>query len=63
MKNTIQLYGCLICPYVQRVRTTLEYLNLDYAYVEKDLLTGKNKQSDYLKIVPSGQIPAIILND
>ncbi len=33
------LYGCLICPYVQRVRTALEFLKVPYDYEEVDLIT------------------------
>lgn len=46
------LFGCIICPFSNKVRIALELLEVDYIYEEIDILTGKNNQESYLKINP-----------
>lgn len=46
------LFGCIVCPFTNKVRFALELLNVDYTYEEIDILTGKNREESYLKINP-----------
>ncbi|EAR86567.1 glutathione S-transferase, amine-terminal domain protein (macronuclear) [Tetrahymena thermophila SB210] len=58
MKKPI-LYGCIVCPYTNKVRFALEMLKIDYKYQEIDILTGKNKNNSYLQINPQGRVPSL----
>ncbi len=44
MSGEIVLYGCLVCPYVQRVRFALEEMQIPYRYEEIDLAVDANNK-------------------
>ncbi|KAL4474971.1 hypothetical protein ABPG74_001667 [Tetrahymena malaccensis] len=64
MKKNPILYGCIVCPYTNKVRFALEMLKIDYKYEEIDILAGKNRESQYLQINPQGRVPSLTtIND
>ncbi|NET11355.1 MAG: glutathione S-transferase [Symploca sp. SIO2B6] len=59
----ITLYGHELSGNTYKVRLFLELLNLDYTYIQIDLMKGEHKQPDYLAINPFGQVPALVDGD
>ena len=57
--TSLKLYGSLICPYVQRVRSVLLYLNLPFEYQEVDLFTYENREPWYKAKNPMGTVPTL----
>lgn len=57
------LYGCIVCPFTNKVRFALELLKVDYQYEEIDILTGKNREESYLQINPQGRVPSFTTKD
>jgi glutathione S-transferase len=55
----LTLYGALLCPYVQRARTALEYLKVPYDYEEVDLATKQQQSAWYTAINPCQKVPTI----
>ncbi|HHH44005.1 MAG TPA: glutathione S-transferase family protein [Gammaproteobacteria bacterium] len=46
----------------ERVRWTLEELDLDYRTVPIDLFKGEGQRAEYLAIHPMGQLPALVID-
>ncbi|KAI8336339.1 glutathione S-transferase [Chlamydoabsidia padenii] len=46
-----------------RVRTALEWKGIDYEYRPVNLLTGAQQSEDYLKVNPTGKVPALITKE
>jgi glutathione S-transferase len=64
MKSSpITLYGCLICPYVQRARIALDELNVEANYEEVDLLRSEQFSEWYKAINPLSKVPALQFED
>ena len=55
----IKLYGFELSFPVNRVRLCLNAMGKDYEFIRINPLAGENRSDDYLKINPSGKIPAI----
>ena len=55
----IKLYGIEPSFPVNRVRLCLNAMELEYQFVHLSPLAGENKTDEYLKLSPSGKVPAI----
>jgi len=55
----IKLYGMGVSYNVEKVRYCLNYLNLEYDWVQTNPLQGENQNAEYLAICPTGKIPGI----
>jgi len=55
----LKIYGLDFSPWVNRVRFTANYIELDYDYIKVDLLSGEGQTDDYKRIHPAGKVPAI----
>ncbi|KAF9063095.1 glutathione S-transferase [Rhodocollybia butyracea] len=56
----ITLFGSCFCPFVQRVWTSFEYLQIPYKYYEVD---PYKKPKDLLEVSPKGLVPGLKLNN
>jgi glutathione S-transferase len=55
----LKIYGAPPSPPVNRVRFTANYLELDYEFVQINLLEGEHRSEWYAKLHPAGKVPAI----
>jgi len=55
----IKLYGIGFSNNVNKVRFCLNYLGLDYEWVQTNPMQGENQTEAFLKISASGKIPAV----
>ena len=55
----ITLYGTGFSNNVAKVRYCLNYLGLEYEWVQTNPMKGENKTVEFLAMSPSGKIPAI----
>jgi len=55
----IKLYGMGVSFNVSKVRYCLNLLNLNYDWVETNLMAGENQTPEFLSISPTGKIPAV----
>ena len=55
----IKLYGIGLSFNVSKVRYCLNYLNLKYEWVQTNPIAGENQAVEFLRISPTGKIPAI----
>lgn len=55
----VEVYGNIQSTCTQRILILLEELNLKYDLKEIDLSKNNHKESDFLKLQPFGQIPAV----
>lgn len=67
-ERPIRLYRHVLSGHSHRVELFLSLLGLPFELIDINLAAGVHKQSDYLKINPFGQVPAIddngvIIND
>lgn len=53
------LYGNKISGNSYKVRLTCELLNIEYQWIEIDILTQENRQVEFLHINPLGQVPVL----
>ncbi|MEM7538016.1 MAG: glutathione S-transferase family protein [Chloroflexota bacterium] len=53
----IKLYGHEMSGNSYKVRLFLELLNVDYEWIQVDLMSGEHKSPDYLALNPFGQVP------
>ena len=58
----MKLYNS-IGPNPQVVRTFMAARGVTLDLEEIDIMTGENRQADYLKVNPAGQLPALLLDD
>lgn len=58
----MKLYNS-IGPNPQVVRTFMAERGIELAMQDVDIMAGVNRQSDYLKVNPAGQLPALQLDD
>jgi glutathione S-transferase len=56
----IKLYGHKISGNSYKARLMLALLNLDYEWVEVDLMQGEQKSPAYLAMNPFGQVPLLV---
>ena len=55
----IKLYGMGMSFNVNKVRYCLNYLNLNYDWVQTNPIAGENKTPEFQSLTPTGKIPAI----
>jgi|CXWL01.1.fsa_nt_gi glutathione S-transferase len=55
----IKLYGLGLSFNISKVRYCLNYLNLQYDWVQTNPIAGENQTAEYLNLCPTGKIPAI----
>ncbi len=55
----IKLYGLGLSFNVSKVRYCLNHLNLQYEWVQTNPIAGENRAEEYLKLCPTGKVPAI----
>jgi glutathione S-transferase len=55
----IKLYGMGLSFNISKVRYCLNLLNLNYDWVQTNPIAGENQSPEYLKVSPTGKIPAI----
>ena len=58
----MKLYNS-IGPNPQVVRTFMAERGVEIDMEEVDIMAGENRQAEYLKINPAGQLPALVLDD
>ena len=56
----IKLYGHEISGNSYKARLMLALLNLDYEWVNVDLMAGAQKSPEYLAMNPFGQVPLLV---
>lgn len=56
----IKLYGFRICPYVERINILINEHKLN---IPKEEINIRNKPSWFAEQVPSGKVPALVVND
>jgi glutathione S-transferase len=59
----MQIYGDMVSGNCLKVRYTADYLNLEYQWVDVDILEGECRTPDFLAKNPAGQVPMIELED
>ena len=56
------LYGNKLSGNSYKVRLTCALLNIEYQYVEVDILAQANRQPEFLRINSLGQVPVLVIN-
>jgi glutathione S-transferase len=56
----IKLYGHELSGNCYKVKLLLSLLGLDYEWIKVDLMTGAQKQADFLALNPFGQVPLLV---
>lgn len=59
----IKLYGHELSGNSYKVQLLLSLLNIDYQYIQVDLMRGEHKKSEFLKLNPFGQVPVLVDDD
>lgn len=55
------LYGNKISGNSYKARLTCELLDIEYKWIEIDILTQENRQAGFLQINPLGQVPVLLI--
>lgn len=55
------LYGNKISGNSYKTRLTCELLDIEYQWIEIDILTQENRQPEFLQINPLGQVPVLMI--
>lgn len=55
----LKIYGANLSGPANKVRMTANVIGLDYEYVQINLREGEHRKEEYLKISPTGKVPAI----
>ncbi len=63
MSGKLHIYGDNRSGNCLKVRWTAEHLGVPYDWTDVDVLSGSTRAEEFLKINPSGQVPAVILPD
>ncbi len=63
MSGKLQIFGDSRSGNCLKVRWTATHLGVDFDWTEIDVLSGATRTEDFLKLNPSGQVPAVILPD
>ncbi|MGV0029243.1 glutathione S-transferase family protein [Phormidesmis priestleyi] len=58
-----QLYGHELSGNSYKVKLMLSLLGLDYEWIQVDLVTGAQKQPEFLALNPFGQVPVLVDGD
>lgn len=59
----IKLYGHELSGNSYKAQLFLELLNLDYEWINVDLMKGEHKAPEYLALNPFGQVPLLVDGD
>ena len=59
----IQVYGDSVSGNCLKVKWILDRLKVPYDWTELDVRTGATRTPQFLAINPSGQVPAVVLED
>ena len=59
----MRIYGDLNSGNCLKVKYTADYLGLDYEWIPIDITQGESRTSDFLRINPQGQVPAVQLEE
>ena len=60
---TLTIYGDRISGNCLKVKWIADRLGLTYDWVDIDVVKGEAKTPQFLKVNPSGQVPAVVLDD
>jgi len=60
---TLTLYGDRMSGNCLKVKWTADRLGLSYDWIDIDVVKGEAKTPQFLKVNPSGQVPAVVLGD
>jgi glutathione S-transferase len=60
---TLTLYGDRMSGNCLKVKWTADRLGLAYDWIDIDVVKGEAKTPQFLKVNPSGQVPAVVLED
>ena len=63
MSGKLHIFGDSRSGNCLKVRWTATHLGVDYDWTEIDVLSGATRTEEFLKLNPSGQVPAVILPD
>ncbi len=63
MTGRLHIYGDNRSGNCLKVRWTAEHLGIPYDWSDVDVLSGSTRTEEFLKINPSGQVPAVVLPD
>lgn len=63
MSNKYKLYGTPISPFSYLIHAALIYKKVDFEYVFVDLGAKKQKEPEYLKLHPFGQVPLLVTDE
>ncbi|GAP99045.1 glutathione S-transferase family protein [Leptolyngbya sp. NIES-2104] len=59
----LQLYGHSVSGNSYKAKLMLSLLNLNYEWIQVDLLKGAHKQPEFLALNPFGQVPVLVDED
>lgn len=59
----MQLYGFPLSGNSRKVLMTVEETGLDYEFVTVDLMSGAQREADYLSLNPNGRVPTLVDGD
>ncbi len=65
-RGKIMLYAISTCVWCKKVKKLLNSLNVDYYYVDVDLLDGKNKEKAKEEVIRWNSLcsfPTLVIND
>jgi len=60
---TLTIYGDKISGNCLKVKWTADRLGLSYTWIDIDVVKGEAKTPQFLKVNPSGQVPAVVFDD
>jgi glutathione S-transferase len=60
---SLKIYGDSASGNCLKVKWTVERLDLNYDWVEIDLMKGETRTPEFLAINPAGQVPVVVLED
>jgi glutathione S-transferase len=59
----MKIYGDLNSGNCLKVKYIADWLGLNYAWVDVDIMKGESRSADFLALNPQGQVPAMLLSD
>lgn len=60
---SLKIYGDSASGNCLKVKWTAQRLDLDFSWVEIDLMKGETRTPEFLAINPAGQVPVVVLED
>ncbi len=60
---SLTVYGDSRSGNCLKVRWLLDRLDLDYDWLETDIMTGATRMPDFLRLNPAGQVPLVVLEE